>query len=97
MPSAEFANSSPRYVVANGWTHIFSEGRREVERITRWAFDRQKGRLVRLHIQRNHKWRESRRSELLDVEDSIMNANPDTLIDPEGWDLAESDDLPAWD
>lgn len=93
----------PRYVIAHcdrevgaGWGHIFTEDGREVERDTRFVYDRDAGRLVHLDILRGNKWREASRAEIEDLEDSLKNANEDALENPADWDLDETDDLPEW-
>lgn len=92
-----------RYIIAHcdrdvgaGWGHIFSEGSREVERDTRFVWDCDAEKLIHLDIMRDNKWREASQDEILDLEDSLKNANPDALDNPDDWGLDASDDLPAW-
>jgi len=92
-----------RYVIAdpdsedgNGWMHIFDEDGADKERLTRWAFDRNEGRIISADIRRGGKWREATSSEIDELEDSLKNANPEAVESPVDWDLAVSDDLPSW-
>jgi hypothetical protein len=87
---------SRRYVISAGWTHIFSEGVREIERETRWVYDRETQKLVALDIKRSHKWREATAEERADVLDSLQNGNPGCLDNPADWDFIESSSIPAW-
>lgn len=85
-----------RYMVDDAWGHIFSEGRREVERDVRLVWDRGEERIVAMEIRRGHKWQEADRAEVDDVTDSLVNANP-WALDPEHEDAMEMiDDLPDW-
>src|SRR3546814_2201149 len=69
-----------RYVSCDAWTHIFSEAEfSEIERTTRWVFDRQEQALVFVDVQRDQKLRSWSRSEIEDVTDSLVNGNPGCL------------------
>jgi len=82
-----------RYVISEGWSHIFSLG----ERDTRWVYDRETERLVHLQIFYGVGGFRSAPSEAYpDVEDSLKNANPEALDHPEEEGLQVSDTLPAW-
>src|SRR3546814_15841698 len=84
-----------RYVSCDAWTHIFSEAEfSEIERTTRWVFDRQEQALVFVDVQRDQKWRSGSRSEIEDVTDSLVNGNPGCLDIPQNWEFAESDVTP---
>lgn len=92
-----------RYIIADsdtvpgsGWTHLFPEGRRDVERETRFVWDTDTEKLLHLDIRRNSKWQEAGRSEIEDLEDSLKNANEDALENPDNWGLTPSDELPEW-
>src|SRR3546814_9636007 len=86
-----------RYVSCDAWTHIFSEAEfSEIERTTRWVFDRQEQALVFVDVQRDQKWRSGSRSEIEDVTDSLVNGNPGCLDIPQNWEFAESDVPPNW-
>lgn len=85
-----------RYMVDDAWGHIFSEGRREVERDVRLVWDRGEERIVAMEIRRGHKWQEADRAEVDDVTDSLVNANP-WALDPEHEDAMEmTGELPDW-
>ena len=90
------AFTRPRFVVADGWGHIFSEARGDTD--TRWVFDRHLWRLVMLHILEpaSQQWMGALPEELADVEDSLVNANEEALWDCTDWDLSETDEAPSW-
>lgn len=96
----------PRYIISDpdqgmGWGHIFSEYDLDTdrpverERITRFVFDTEQGCLVHLEIDRMG-LAAADAAEVADVEDSLKNANPQALEDPETWGLIGSDMLPEW-
>lgn len=95
-----------RYVIADpdqgaGWGHIFEEvhenGKKKArERMLRFVFDLESEALAHLDVQWGQKWIEGSRFDREDVEDSLKNANPEALEDPEDWGLIASDELPDW-
>lgn len=85
-----------RYVSCGAWTHIFSEDGREIERTTRWVYDRQETCLLFMDIRRDQKWRYAVHAEIEDVFDSLVNGNPGCLDNPQDWDFDESDAPPNW-
>ncbi len=95
-----------RYVIADpdegaGWGHLFENvhgnGKTVTrERMLRFVFDTQAEELVHLDVQLGHKWMEGSRFDREDVEDSLKNANPGALEEPEYWGLLSSDELPEW-
>jgi hypothetical protein len=85
-----------RYLIADGWTHIFTEDGRDRERPTRFVFDRESRSLPVLDIQRENKWRAGTEVEKADLLDSLVDANAEALDAPADWDLVESDSIPAW-
>lgn len=95
-----------RFIIADpeqgaGWGHIFEEvresgGAKQRERMLRFVFDRRDDRLEHLDVKWGHKWIEGSRFDREDVEDSLKNANPEALEDPEEWGLLVSDTLPDW-
>ena len=85
-----------RYLVCDGWTHIFDEDGIEKERTTRFVFNVQSQTLVVLDIMRDNKWREASKSEKADLLDSLINANPDALANPASWDIETSNTIPEW-
>ena len=92
----------PRYVVADpeiegaGWTHIFQEGRRDVERDVRFVWDREDEEIVSLFVKRTGGWQEASEDEVSDLEDSLANANAAALENPQAWGLLTTDRLPDW-
>lgn len=101
-------SEQPRYVVAEGWGHIFSP--EFGEETTRWVYDRQENQLIGAEIAvRNvmeqgedgrfrlkSGWREAGDAERQEMQDSVIIANSDCLETPDDWDLEETDDLPDW-
>jgi len=95
-----------RYVIADpdqgaGWGHLFEEVRENGknvprERMLRFVFDLETNELAHLDVQWGSKWREGSRFDRDDVEDSLKNANPDALENPEYWGLISSEELPDW-
>ena len=59
-------------------------------------FDRSAEAIVRLDVQRNHKWRLGTAAETADVLDSLTNGNPGCLDNPKEWEFDESDQMPEW-
>lgn len=97
LPSTGAIAPTPRYVICASWTHIFDEdATRQVERITRWIYDREQEALVTLDIMREHKWRAATSIEILDVLDSLQNGNPECLEKPAEWEFDEVDTPPEW-
>ncbi|MFU5275039.1 hypothetical protein ACM7YY_09945 [Pseudomonas aeruginosa] len=90
-------SNAPQYITGN-WSHIF-DGERS-ERMTRVVLDAPTQKLLVLQVQRNRavigSYGLSTRTELLDVEDSMVNANPELFDDPSAFGLAVTDSLPVW-
>lgn len=85
-----------RYVIADNWSHFIEENGKRPERDIRWVFDTEENEISHLEIFRNRAWDTASRSDFANVEDHIMNANPDVLDNPDGWGAHASDDLPEW-
>lgn len=75
------------------WGHIF-QGKRE--QMTRFVYDMESELLLAVQIQTGPiaGWRDASPAELLDVAADIDANRP--YADPEGWDLAVVDAVPAW-
>ncbi|PBV09294.1 hypothetical protein CJU35_05425 [Pseudomonas aeruginosa] len=90
-------SNAPQYITGN-WSHIF-EGERS-ERMTRVVLDATTRKVLALQIQRNRAVTDSyglsTRTELLDVEDSMVNANQELFDDPGAFDLELTDSMPDW-
>ena len=90
-------NNTPQYITGN-WGHIF-EGERS-ERMTRVVLDATTRKVLVLQVQRNRAVADSyglsSRTELLDVEDSMVNANPELFDDPNAFGLEATGSLPDW-
>ncbi|HBP1602147.1 TPA: hypothetical protein L5U90_003249 [Pseudomonas aeruginosa] len=90
-------SNAPKYITGN-WGHIF-DGERS-ERMTRVVLDATTRKVLVLQVQRNRAMTDSyglsTRTELLDVEDSLLNANPELFDDPGAFDLEVSDSMPDW-
>lgn len=90
-----------RYVITDDlqWGHIFEGGTSET--MCLFAFDRQENRLVAGMVPggfgaEGQWWTPMSARMLADLEDSLVNANPDALSNPDDWGLSETDDLPEW-
>lgn len=92
-----------RYVIADNpgslWGHIFRDGEPEI--MTRFVFDLEDRRLVAGGYQGGYSqsgpwWADMSAEMLADLQDSLVNANPDALDNPEYWGLLSSDELPEW-
>ena len=90
-------SNAPQYITGN-WSHIF-EGERS-ERMTRVVLDAATQKVLVLQVQRNRavtdSYGHSTRTELLDVEDSMVNANAELFDDPGAFDLEVTDSMPDW-
>ncbi len=90
-------NNAPQYITGN-WGHIF-EGERS-ERMTRVVLDATTRKVLVLQVQRNRaaadSYELSSRTELLDVEDSMVNANPELFDEPSAFGLEATGSLPDW-
>lgn len=81
-----------RYLIAQSWGHIFEGfGEREV----RFVFDRKTGLLVSADINCGV-WQPASRIQRQDVQDSLVNANPEALDRPVEYGLIEADEPPEW-
>lgn len=89
------ATERPRYVTGI-WTHLFEEDGRTVERECRIAFDLEARSMTAMSVKRGHRWHSATNDERADLTDSLVNANPEALDDPEGWDLETAEKLPDW-
>lgn len=93
-----------RYVIADpeegaGWSHIFVYGDETVERLCRFVYDTEEEMLVALEVGKgpfSGRYEAASTDEIADVEDSLKNANPDAIDNPDGWGLISSDELPEW-
>lgn len=85
----------PRYLINEGWSHIFSGTR---ETTTRFAFNLETGIVDALQLRRdaNGDWSDAETWEIEDFQDHLVNANPEAIERPTDWDLLETEDLPAW-
>lgn len=90
-------NNAPQYITGN-WGHIF-EGERS-ERMTRVVLDATTRKVLVLQVQRNRAAADSyglsSRTELLDVEDSMVNANSELFDEPSAFGLEATGSLPDW-
>ena len=62
----------------------------------KFAYDLDEEELVAAQVKVNGAWEEAGRSVLNDLEDSLKDANPDALDDPEAYGLLASEELPEW-
>lgn len=93
--AAEADPENERFLSGN-WSHIFTQGGPDTH--TRIVFDKEENRVVamELHAPRFGGWIQATRSHREDVTDSIVNANPEALTEPENWGLSSSDAPPMW-
>ncbi len=93
-------SDTDRYIVTGPyWGHIFDEEQGEV--LTEWVYDIVEEKLVGAMIADRGslnlpKWHQAKQDELLDLEDSIKNANPDCIDNPEDWGLVRTNELPEF-
>lgn len=89
--------AKPAYITGN-WTHIF-EGDKG-DRATRIVIDAEARKLLKLEVLANrahlNSYRPATRIEFEDVEDSLLNANPELFDDPAGFGLEATAEMPAW-
>jgi hypothetical protein len=83
------------YIVGE-WGHLFEEGRRERERTCRIVFDVAANQVTHMDVRLASKWRASTAIERADLTDSLVNANSDSIDNPQDWDLARASSLPEW-
>ena len=84
----------PRYVIAEGWGHIFSG---TSETMTRWAYDRVEEKLAAAEFKGGpggSKWVAMNGADRADLTESIQDNDADS--NPGDFGLAESDDVPQW-
>lgn len=96
----------PNFVIADpkaqgGWTHIWlmrtnNGGFVEVERPCRFVLDRDRLVLIQVDIEIGGAMVPATQEETHDLLDSLVNANPGVIDDPESCGLEASDRLPAW-
>lgn len=84
-----------RYIYG-GWSHIFAGSGYERERLGRILFDRLENRLVALDLHTSFGRKVASTIAIQDVEDSLINANPEALINPEHYGLSHGDSMPEW-
>lgn len=86
-----------QYIVGE-WSHLFPDENND--RPTRIVIDAVTQKLVRLQVQQNRavsdSYRVATRLEVEDVEDSIVNANPEVFDAPADFGLEATNELPAW-
>ena len=81
----------------NLWGHIFEEaGGRICERHCRFVYDTEDEAIIHLEIRRGNAWQSATDDEMADVEDSLKNANPEAIEDPDSHGLRVTNDLPDW-
>lgn len=84
--------------IAGDWGHLFQGD--NAERMTRILVDAANHKLIRMDVQSNRaindSYREASREELDDVQDSLVNGNPEVFDSPEDYGLLGMDTLPDW-
>lgn len=79
------------------WTHLFSIARREDA--VRFVFDTRDNRIVAMQVADGPvggSYVNATSAQIADVEDSLKNANPGALEDPDDWGLTRAYEPPAW-
>ncbi len=88
------------YIIADEthelWGHFFEEDDGYNERHCRFVYDDIEEHVEKLEIRRDSRWCTASRSDYANLEDSLKNANPDALENPEDWGLGVSNRLPDW-
>lgn len=84
----------PRYLVAEGWSHLLESG----ESTVRFALDRFSKAIIYAEILVGQKWCTASEALRKDLEDSVINANSERLESPVdyGLDKVDEDGLPSW-
>lgn len=93
--AAAVTNEQPRYLVGQ-WEHLFDEGDRDRNRLCDIVFDTTLNKVIHMSVQRDQKMRPSTQIERDDLTDSLVNANPEAIDNPEEWDLQRTSLLPDW-
>lgn len=84
-----------RYVIAESWTHFFTEDGRDVERETRFVVDVATGGVLDAEVRRDRRWRAMSDAERADLAESV-GANSE-FFTPGTEECEEvSDELPDW-
>lgn len=95
MPKAAVISASePKFIVIGDWSHIFNE--RTGEQDCRVVFDTDLNEVVHLHVKRAGAWHVAKRDDMLDVGQSLKEANSEVLEDPVAAGHSVSDELPEW-
>lgn len=84
-----------RYVIAEQWEHLKADNS---PWIIRWVYDRWNSELVTVEEAGviSAYWLRTNAEQMIDVENHIVNANPEVLKKPSDWGLCESNNLPQW-
>lgn len=89
-----------KYIIADEdhelWGHFFEEDGEFNERHCRFVYDSVEEELHKLEINRDNRWQTASRNDYDNLEDSLKNANPQALDNPEEWGLGQSDSVPPW-
>ena len=86
----------PRYIVGE-WNHLFGPGKRETE--TRICYDTESEQIVAAQIKdgpADDDFVAANRWQIADLEDSLKNANPEAISNPDDFGLEFEDELPEW-
>lgn len=95
MDAADEAGSEkPRYLVSEGWGHLFGPGNHET--IVRFVFDRAESRIIFMEYLEAGHWHAASSSNIAEVQDSLLNANSEALTTPDDYGCTNSDALPEW-
>lgn len=97
---AETPSATPAKYIHGGWSHIFHDNGPDVslrfvlETMGKYTPADQP--IIAMELLTSHGWTIASKGEILDVQDSLLTANEDILVDPTTWGLSRSDELPDW-
>lgn len=83
-----------KYLVSDGWSHLFGVGM--PESLVRFVFDLEEHQITQMQIKGSLGWVPAIAIQMEDVEDSLINANPQAFDDPEDFDCYKTSTLPQW-
>ena len=88
------SGESPRYLVSEGWGHIFGAGM--PDSTVRFVFDMVENKIIFMDIMSWKGWVACGPDQMADVEDSLKTANEEVFTDPDDWGCTMEEELPEW-
>lgn len=87
--------AAPTGYLTGYWSHIF--GGAGGEKTVRFVFSRSEHRIIAMQVPAcGGQYVEASAAAIADVQDSLLNANPEALAAPADFDLSETHELPDW-